>query len=110
MLELASAVFLLVFFKSTLQASFNLNMWDLSVLPFSVFIKIWDYWDYCRLLKLFSERCRKYSSCLISFLSFCELFLACNCATVIGNLINIWSGFIFFSPYPSWLLSRPGKS
>ena len=37
----------------------------------------------------FFEQYKENSSCLISFLSFSELFAAFNCAKVIGNLLSI---------------------
>ena len=40
MLILTNAISLLRFFKSSLQNSISLNMWDLFVLLFSVFIRI----------------------------------------------------------------------
>ena len=43
---------------------------------------------------------KEFDSCLISFISFCELFPAFNWAKVIGNLLSIWSGVNIFSPIP----------
>ena len=37
----------------------------------------------------FFERYSEYSSCLISFLSFCDLFLDRNCSKVIVNLLSV---------------------
>ena len=43
---------------------------------------------------------KEYNSCLISFLSFSELFPAFNCAKVIGNLLSIWFGVSIFRHFP----------
>ena len=50
----------------------------------------------------FFEQYKENSSCLISFLSFSELFAAFNCAKVIGNLLSIWLGVSIFKPFPGW--------
>ena len=52
----------------------------------------------------FFEQYKKYSSCLISFLSFSELFPACNCAKNIANLLSIWSDVNIFSLCTAWFL------
>ena len=49
---------------------------------------------------------KKYNSCLISFLSFFELFPAFNWAKEIGNLLSIWLGDnIFKRPLSCFCLS-----
>ena len=63
----------------------------------------------------FFERNKEYNSCLISFLSFSELFPAFNCAKVFVNLLSIGSRANIFSPYPFYFLlcaanSSPSKS
>ena len=45
---------------------------------------------------------KEYSNCLISFLSFSELFLAFNWDKKIDNLLSIWFGVRIFSPCPSY--------
>ena len=45
---------------------------------------------------------QKCSSCLISFLSFSELFSAFNWASKIGNLLSIWFDVSIFNPRPGW--------
>ena len=48
----------------------------------------------------FFDQCKRFNSCLISFLSFSELFPAYNLAKEIVNLLNIWFGVSIFSPCP----------
>ena len=48
----------------------------------------------------FFDLYKEYNSCLISFLSFSELFPAGNWAKVIGNLLSIWLGAKIFNPFP----------
>ena len=50
----------------------------------------------------FLDLYKEYNNCLISFLSFSELFPAFNWAKVIGNLLSIWFGVSFFNPCPCW--------
>ena len=50
------------------------------------------------------DLCKEYKICLISFLSFSELFRAFNRAKQIGNLPNIWLYVSILSPSPSWFL------
>ena len=47
---------------------------------------------------------KKYSSFLVWFLSFFELFLAFSCAKEIANLVSIWFGVSIVSRSPCWLL------
>ena len=75
------------------------------VLLFSLFIKSisifkWYWSNFYRFSWLVFEQYSEYSSCLMSFLSFCELFPAFKCAKVIGNLVSIWSGVNTLSPWP----------
>ena len=51
-------------------------------------------------LVIFFEREREYRSCLISLLSFPELFPALYSAKEIGNLLSIWLGTEIFNPCP----------
>ena len=51
-------------------------------------------------LVIFFEREREYRSCLISFLSFSELFPTLNSAKEIGNLLSICLGAEIFNPCP----------
>ena len=51
-------------------------------------------------LVIFFEREREYRSCLVSFLSFPELFPALYSAKEIGNLLSIWLGTEIFNPCP----------
>ena len=48
----------------------------------------------------FFDLYQEYNNCLISFLSFSELFPAFNRAKEIGNLLSIWSGVSIFNPPP----------
>ena len=48
------------------------------------------------------DLCKEYNSCLISFLSFSELFPAFNWAKEIGNLLSIWFGVKIFKAFPAW--------
>ena len=48
----------------------------------------------------FFDLYKDYNNCLISFLSFSELFPAFNCAKVIGNLLSICFGVKIFRPKP----------
>ena len=47
----------------------------------------------------FFDLYKEYNNCLISFLSFSELF---NWAKVIGRLLSIWFGVGIFKPCPEW--------
>ena len=49
---------------------------------------------------IFFNPYKEYNSCLISFLSFSELFPAFNWAREIGNLLSIWLGVSIFSSCP----------
>ena len=44
---------------------------------------------------------KEYNNCLISFLSFSELFPTFNWAKVIGNLLSIWFGVDIFKSCPN---------
>ena len=50
----------------------------------------------------FFDLYKEYKICLISFLSFSELFPAFDWAKVIGNLLRILLGVSIFSPCPCW--------
>ena len=47
----------------------------------------------------FFDRHKEYNSCLISFLSFSELFPAFNWDKEIGNLLSIWLGVRICKPF-----------
>ena len=106
MLKLANAIILLGSLRLNLSTSDNLNLWRSLVLLLLVFIKIVSIFKKCwsngwRLFWSISfEWYKEYNSCLISFLSFSELFPAFNWARVIGNLLSIWSGVSIFSLCP----------
>ena len=51
---------------------------------------------------LFFDLYKEYNSCLVSFLSFSELFPAFKWAKEIGNLLSIWLGVRTFNPCPDW--------
>ena len=50
----------------------------------------------------FFDLYKDYNICLISFLSFSELFPEFNWAKAIGNLLSIWFGVTIFKPFPCW--------
>ena len=58
----------------------------------------------------FFDLYKEYNICLISFLSFSELFAAFNWAKVISNLLNIWFGVKSFKPCPCCFLTSLLKS
>ena len=55
----------------------------------------------------FFDLYKEYNNCLISFLSFSELFSAFKWAEEIGNLLSIWFGVSIFNPFPSIADSSP---
>ena len=109
-------MFLLEYLKLSLSASANLNLWSsFSLIIFSVHEDCFHskiVW--IKLLQIVFvncyERYKEYNSCLISYLSFSELFLVFNWAKDISNLLNIQFGVSIFNPCPSWFLFYSGDS
>ena len=54
------------------------------------------------LFETFFDLYKEYNNCLISFLSFSELFPAINWAKEIGNPLSIWFGVSIFKPPPQF--------
>ena len=50
----------------------------------------------------FVDMYKEYNTCLVSFLSFSELFPAFNWAKEIGSLLRIWLGVSIFKPSANW--------
>ena len=59
---------------------------------------------------IFFDLYKEYSSCLISFLGFSELFPAFSCAKEIGNLLSIWLSVSIVNPCPLCFRSFKQKS